>query len=271
MARLRIRVKVSPGRLGAPLQKLSSITNDLHSFLKSVSDDMDIDTSGEEWIAIGFGDGSAIFTATNTGSYEIHKAELFHSEIKALVKHDPVRQRLNGKLSHTTVSKYAAIGSHLDPDEHIDLGFFESDKDSEPQEWGKVSRNITEGLVAKLVSERQYLGAVFGKIHALYKEVDGPHFTLREVDKGDLVRCYFKDKDYDEVICLLTNKNAYIHVGGMVFANLITGKIESIQAEKYSVAKGIADEDIKSLKGSIPDLTGDLSTEEFLKRFRQDD
>ncbi|MCB2262507.1 MAG: hypothetical protein LGR52_06145 [Candidatus Thiosymbion ectosymbiont of Robbea hypermnestra] len=159
------------------------------------------------------------------------------------------------------------IGDVIDPDEPIGFGFF--NKKEEVDSWMELTKHKCSGLVSALTMRREYVGAVFGQIHALNKA--NSYVMLRQADTGDLVKCFYKDSMYGNVFQALEDKDAYVHFGGLVDANLITGKVEKVHAEMLRTTKKFSSEQMRSFLGSVPNLTGGLSTDEFVGRFRDDD
>jgi hypothetical protein len=48
-------------------------------------------------------------------------------------------------------------------------------------------------------------------IHALHKESDDPHITIREQVSRNLVKCYFSKEHYDEIVDLLRDRDAVVY------------------------------------------------------------
>lgn len=269
MAKLRIRLKINPGRIGTPLKKFSLVSQDLHGFLRAAVYDLKLQEKDADWIAKDFANGSAEFTAENLGSFGVQEAQEFHSAVHKIVSFDPARERLDGPFKKSTLQQYTRIGAHLDADEYIEVGFYgELEK---VQDWQRLSKRQSVEISESLLETIEYVGAVFGKIHALYKEASPPYFNLRDLDTGGLVNCYYKVSHYGEVIEVLRDKDAFVHVGGLVRANMIKHEIESIMVDKLRLSTSFSEDEYRALLGSLPNITGDLSTKEFISRIRGDD
>jgi hypothetical protein len=106
-------------------------------------------------------------------------------------------------------------------------------------------------------------------MHSWFKEASPPYFNLRESVSGRMVKCFYDKEDYPHVVSLLQKKNAIIQVIGMVTANLVDRRIEEVHAQKFAIAEELSDADFEKFFGFAPDLTGDLTTEEYVSSVRE--
>jgi|GEM_PF-1262058 len=266
MATIKFRVEINRGRIGVPLRKASLVYEKLHKFLTSAIKDLAIEIDGDQWIAKEFGNGSLVYTIENEAPVGDRQKRTFDMEFARLIYLDAEKEKVNGKFSKGTVLDYSKIGEVIDPDELIRFGFF--NKKEEIDSWKELTKHKCSGLASALTVRREYVGAVFGQIHALNKT--NSYVTLQQADTGDLVKCFYQDSMYGNVVKALEDKDAYVHFGGLVGANLITGKVENVRAEMLRTMRKFSGEQMRGFLGSVPNLTSGFSTDEFVGQFRDD-
>ena len=108
-------------------------------------------------------------------------------------------------------------------------------------------------------------------MHSLYKESEPPYFDVRELSSQQIVKCIYRPENYLQVVELLKSKDAVVLISGTIKARRIDRKIEEIRVEKMRSTEPLSDDEFSRLRGSAPDLTGDMSTEEFIESSRLPD
>ncbi|MBK5292214.1 MAG: DUF4115 domain-containing protein [Acidobacteriia bacterium] len=145
MARLRIRIELSHGGLGVPLQKLASVTGEAQRFLHLLSEDIRIDQAKGTWLGFDFDRESLHFTAEYVGPVTLQQLEAFNAAFDGTTS-----------LRRETIAQFARIAEAIGEDEVIGFGLYPSDEDAEPMEWRCLSRRdalrIAEGIQVLLGS-----------------------------------------------------------------------------------------------------------------------
>jgi hypothetical protein len=140
MARIRIRLVINKGRLGAPLAKLGRISEQAEKFLKALAADCQIETHPGEWLAVNFDHGSVEYDAEFQGDVNPGAAQIFARNLEFLADFDPAAEGLNAAIKPATALEYARIGSLIDPDEEIGIGIYPPDpSDARALKWRKIT------------------------------------------------------------------------------------------------------------------------------------
>jgi hypothetical protein len=268
MPELRIRVELNKGRIGIPLGKLAAIVEETSRFLGLISDDAGLGGDPHNWLAQNF--------ENNSVDFDIHKND---------IKSEPKRKRaltllrgvmgasLNKAAATSLVSaatwrQYAKIAAPLDSDEKIDFGLYLNGS-VKPDEAFTLTKTIADTISRAFLKTASYFGQTQGRIHALYKEVDKPKLVIRDLSEGYLLDCFYKSEHYPSVVRALADENASVIAEGIVTENLESGRIESISADVISVGPHFDLAFYNSFLGSKPDLTGRLSTEQYINLSRR--
>ena len=128
-----------------------------------------------------------------------------------------------------------------------------------------------EHIAKSIEPEVQYVGAIMGSTHEWNKGAKPPYLVVRELNTNELVKCSYARSDYSKVAALFNEENAVVTVQGLMTYNRISGKSEITMAREFDVAPDFTAEDFDKFFGADPDFTGDLSTDEFIRRSRDDD
>jgi hypothetical protein len=266
MATLRIRFKLNPGREGISLGKLSKQTENIELFLRSLASDLGISDSSGLWLASNFRNGSVISTAEYQATVEREIAFAFNDDVYDLVRYKPSKTTINPTISHATIDRFARLRESLDADEKIGIGII--DVDTAKVKWRFINRLQLEEIGNSVETEVIYLGSVIGHTHEWNKGATSPYLYIREVVTGDLVKCVYRDEDYDKVAKLFQKKNSLVTVYGTVKLNRITEKYEITAATEFEIAPDFSNDDYEKFFGCAPDITNGLSAAEFIARGR---
>ncbi len=270
MATLRVRFKLNPGRNGIALGKLSKQSENIELFLRSLAADLGEDDASHLWLAKDFRNGSVFNTAEFQAVVAVDKATQFNEAVEALAKFKSrVKIKLPTFVSAPTVGRFASLRQNLDEDEAIGIALFDIDS-GKLKRWSFINKLQLEQLAQSIDTELRYFGAVMGKTHEWNKGAREPYIIIRELNSGDLVKCVYNDEDYGRVAKLFSNKASVVIVEGMMTFNRLSGKSEVTGATGFDLAPDFTDDDYDRFFGCAPNLTGELSTSEFISRGRDD-
>jgi len=271
MATFRLRFKLNPGRPGVGLAKLSKQSESIEMFLRSLAADLGIGDAPNMWIAKDFKNGSCISTAEHQAVIDVEAASKFNDGVEYLSTFKSNgRRTLPSYISAATVGRFAAIRHGLDVGEPIGLATFNL-QTGRLNRWHKVDRQHFDEVAASVDSEVTYIGTVMGATHDWVKGAKEPYITIRDLNTSELIRCTYADNDYPRVAKLFANKSAIVIVSGVVLYNRITGKTEVTKATSFDLAPDISQEEFEQFFGCAPSLTGDLSTDDFIRDGRNDE
>ncbi len=169
----------------------------------------------------------------------------------------------------STRRQYGEIGKQIDPDEVIRFGLYVNGE-AEPRDWFALTPELAEEIHEENARKANYYGEVQGIVHAFFKETKKPKLVLRELSSRALIDCYFKQEMYHAVVDTMEEPGAVIFVEGNVTEDLAKGVVECIDATEFRPAPDFSLAFYESFIGSKPDITGSLSTEEFVERVRDD-
>ena len=269
MARLRISIRLNPGGTGVPLRKLALISNELSSFLEAATVDLKLKAQSDDrpiWIASNFTNESVGFVNENSGIFEGKDAELFSSEIEHLIDADPRKDEIIWRLKTPTIQHFAKIGESLDSDEILKVGIFNGDGS---EQWKDYTKRRSEDLAQSRAQRIQYIGEVFGELHAWYRASD--YITVRDLSTNELIRCNYNPQDHEKVYRLWQDRTARIHIGGLVFANLVTRRIESVNADHFQAVTPTTDEEFADAARELAKVYSERSSDEFDSLTRDDE
>ena len=270
MATLRVRFKLNPGRTGIALGKLSKQSENIDLFLCSLAFDLGENDTPYMWLAKDFKNGSVYNTAELQAVVTVENATKFNDAVQSLAKFKTGSSaKLPKFITAATVSKFASLRQSLDADEEIGIALFDIDS-GKLKRWNLIDRLQLEQIAESIEAEVRYVGAVMGRTHEWNKGAKEPYIIIRELNSGELIKCIYADVDYDKVAKLFYRKTAVVIIeGGMTF-NRITGKSEVQQATNFDFAPDLLDDNYERFFGCAPNMTGSLSTEEFIAKGRDD-
>lgn len=263
MATIRFRIKVNPGRRGAPLKKLAQIYDDLGSFLSSAAGDIGVPVGS--FLLCDFQNSSVEATVEAEVDSDESAVHEYTAEIRNLIKFQGHAQKWRGRLKPKTLKHYVAIGSHLDYDEHIEFGFAAN----EPAwSWERIEKEQTKTVSDTLQELLEYVGAIIGLPHTWYKESDEPHFNVRDIETDVLIPCYYRPEHHASVVSLFEKQRAMAHISGVVTANSLDGTIERINLEQCEPIDSFTNEQLNLLTQNSIDVTDGRESAEYIRSIR---
>lgn len=269
MASLRIRFRLNPGRKGIALGKLSKQTENIELFLRSLASDLGADDSKNLWLADEFRNSSAIYSAELQAVVETATAHNFNQAVLAITKYQGTSKR-PPFVGDATIEKFSNLRQCLDDDEQIGIAVLDVET-GKAKRYSYVDKLQLEAIGNSIETEARYIGAVMGHTHEWNKGAEKPYLYIRELNSSDLIKCCYKDEDYDRVAKLFLNKTAVVIIEGTISFNLITSKTEVIQATGFEFAPDFTDDDFNKFFGAAPNITGGLTSEEFISNGRDDE
>lgn len=271
MATLRVRFKLNPGRTGIALGKLSKQAESIELFLRALASDLGEDDAPYLWLAKDFKNGSVYNTAEYQAVVEADMAAKFNDAVQSLSKYKAVsRVKLPDFVTPTTIDKFASLRQGLDADEELGIALFDIDT-GKLKRWSYVDRLQLEEIAESIETDIRYVGAVMGRTHEWNKGAREPYLIIRELNSGELIKCIYADEDYSKVARLFSDKAAIVIIEGTMTFNRITGKSEVTTATGFDIAPDFSDQDYEKFFGCAPNLTGGLSTAEFIAKGRDDE
>lgn len=270
MASLRIRFRLNPGRKGIPLGKLSKQTENIELFLRSLASDLGADDSKHLWLADEFRNSSAIYSAELQAVVETATAHSFNQAVAGLTKYQNTSKVKPPFVGIATIERFSALRQCLDDDEQMGIAIVDVET-GKAKRFTYIDKLQLEAISNSMETEARYIGAVMGSTHEWNKGAEKPYLYIRELNSSELVKCSYRDEDYDQVAKLFSKKNAVVIVTGTIAFNLITSKMEVMQATQFEFAPDFSNDDFNNFFGAAPGITGDLSSEEFIAMGRDDE
>lgn len=175
----------------------------------------------------------------------------------------------NGLVSAGTALEFAKLGTLIDPDEVIGLGIYGRER-TKPK-WRRISYAKTAEIRAQLEAPVPAYGAVQGIIHSLQKEVRRPFFLVRELATDDLVSCFYPTRLYSDVVDALRERTAVLHIAGDTVYDRATRSIVELRVDRIDKTRMLSSEEFEKFFGSMPEFTGELSTDEYIDAIREED
>jgi hypothetical protein len=271
MSTLRVRFKLNPGRHGIALAKLSKQTENIEMFLRSLASDLGVQEARELWIADKFGNGSVMNRAELQAVVEVEKAHEWNVCISALVsaKGNLSKAKLPYAISPSTLERFARLADALDPDEPLGIAIYDVDT-GRAKPFRNVGKLELEAIGRAIETESRYIGAVMGRLYEWTPGAEKPYLYIRELNSSELVKCTYSDDDYEKVARLFQRKTAIVIIEGRITLNLITKKTEVTHATGFNFAPELSDDDYEKFFGAAPGITGNLTSEEYIRNARRD-
>jgi hypothetical protein len=268
MARLHFRIKLNPGGIGAQLDKLAEVSSKTDQFLRSLANDVSLTMKKGELIAVRFENGSVAFDIEFIGIAEERQVNVYNSTLDKVVNYGVFPHMDLGPVRPQTLASYAAIADPIAADEKIEIGIYENGTNT--PRWNILSKQVSKQILEDL-RPIEYEGGIQAIIHSLVLESGKPSFKARELSSESLITCYYSEALYNDIVETLQSRYAVVHVIGTIWASRITKQIEEMRVDKITKAPVMTASELERLWGSAPNLTGDLTTEEFLHQIRDDD
>jgi hypothetical protein len=267
MADLRIRVELNKGRVGIPLSKLANIAEETMKFLSMMCEDIGLGGDTKNWIASNFENKSVDFDLIKNDVVDEVKKGLGLRALRSVMRNDYTDSTLLDIIRPATRRQYANIASPIDSDEVVSFGLYNNGS-AEATEVHRLDHSLAGRIIEHFPTSVIYFGEIQGIVHSFYKESDRPKIVVRELSTRNLVDCFFNSNQYEAVIALMESPSTVVFVEGRVTENMITGDVESIQAEDFRIAPTFDRAFFASKAGSFPGHTGKLSTEKAIDKFR---
>ena len=86
--------------------------------------------------------------------------------------------------------------------------------------------------------------------------------------KGRSLPVSFEKEHYQKVVSALKDEDAIINVSGMIRTDRAKRKIEWLRVEKIEETAPFKDTDIDAFLGCAPNITGDMTTDQFIDSIR---
>ena len=131
----------------------------------------------------------------------------------------------------------------------------------------RISHGMAKKINQLLLKERISIGSIEGKLELISVHAGSRKFNIYQDVTGKAVRCDLPRDMERQVIDALGNR---VIVSGIIHRNL-EGNPVRVRVERLrNLRSGEEAPTLDELMGSIPDLTGDQTTEEFIRTMRDD-
>ena len=131
----------------------------------------------------------------------------------------------------------------------------------------RISHGMAKKINQLLLKERISMGSIEGKLELISVHAGSRKFNIYQDVTGKAVRCDLPRDMERQVIDALGNR---VIVSGIIHRNL-EGNPVRVRVERLrNLRSGEEAPTLDELMGSIPDLTGDQTTEEFIRTMRDD-
>jgi hypothetical protein len=198
MARLRVRLRFNPGRVGSPMDKLGEFASQTEKFLRSLANDLGLQVAKGEWLAHNFSNDSVAFDGELATSVPDVIAARGREALDAITGDSPLDACNKGLVDYTTMAEFAKIGQIMDPDENFCAGLY-ADGEIQPSNWRQINYRQTSSIRQLLDAPLISHGSVQGTIHAWHTGARPMFFQLRALSTGNLVHCEHGANLYDRV------------------------------------------------------------------------
>jgi hypothetical protein len=265
VTRIRLKIELNPGGVGVRLDKLAKISTEVEKFIRLLASDAGATPQPGELLAKDFYEGSFGSVIEYVHNVEPSAALKFNQGLRFFSDFKP-SDYLNGEYSPATVRQFIEMGTIIDNDEVVRLGIIDPDTKDDRAEWKSITKITTLNVDAVFTQEYRYEGSLQGKLGTWYK--DSSYFNLRELSSAELVKCFYRPDMYDQIYRLYEDKDAVVNLSGHIVADRATGRIKEVRVNWAKSYAPLSDTEFEKFFGLAPDLTGDLSTSEFMDKMR---
>ena len=236
-------------------------------FLLMACEDAGIEGAQREWIAKNFENNSVDFDCETLVEDQTKEHE-GRRILRCIMGNDFADPEVRLRVRPSTRHQYARIAGSIDADEKIAIGLY-NNGELKPDTWFVLSKASAAMSLEDTTPEKTtYFGEIQGIVHAFYKETDRPRLVVRELVSSALIDCFFRTDMYKNAVDVLMDPEAVVFVEGEVTENTAKGQIESVKVSDFRPAPEFDLTHYRAFLGSRPDLTGDTSTEEYIRKFR---
>ena len=269
LAQLRLRIELNKGRTGAPLEKLGELARQLERFLRSLAGDIEIDVKRGEWLAMNFKNGSVSYDAAFQNEVSESQFREFNRLIEFVADFDPETESTNGLVTDATLLEYGRLGEHIDPDEIVSVGLYPG-AGKRVTKWRQINYRKTNRVRRAIEAPVLSYGSIQGLLYSLTILGTPPVFRIREQATDNLVRCIYKPDLYPKIVAALRERNAIVHATGHMSLDRARRTVSEMNVERIDRIDPLTDDEFMSLFGSTPEITGELTTAEFIDQIRKD-
>jgi len=266
MAQVKVRIELNKGRTGTPLDKLGDVAKQFERFLRSLASDLKLEGAKSEWLAVTFRNGSVSWDAALQDDIPETQVRRFNECLEFIADFDPDSEGTNALVSPRTILEYHRLGERIDVDEVIGIGIYSGARSR--LKWRRIEYRRASRIRRAMEEPILSYGSVQGLLHSVILEAKRPYFTVHELGAEQVVRCFYEVGLYDQVIQALAHRNAIIHATGDMRLDRATRSIAEMDVERIDQVQPLTDEEFRTFFGMAPDLTGALSTQEYLEEYR---
>jgi hypothetical protein len=264
MHKLKVKFELNKGRIGIPFAKLAHFSSEAHKFLELIANDVGVNSP--EWIARDFQNNSVDFDCEC----------IVDDDALWQVGYDALQTVLSGRktspvsalIQPRTWTKFSDMFKAIDSDEVVRIGIYNGGTTPEMFE---ITKDRATSYAPQRGTIARYYGEIQGIIHTFFKEASPPRFVVRELSTKALVACIFDRENpamYHTAVELLLDKGAVIFIEGDIEEDTESGLVKTIYVKDFLPAVKFDLSKYQSALGAHPDVTGELSTEEFIEQMR---
>ncbi len=268
MTRIRLKIELNPGGDGVRLDKLAKISTEVEKFIRLLATDAGAEPHLGDFVAKDFYDGSFGSVIEYAGNVDPRAVDKFNGGLRFFADFKDPHQYINGEFSPATVRQFIELGTVIDADEVVKFGIIDGDAPISAAEWKSVTKITTLNVDSAYNQEYRYEGALQGRLGTWYK--DSSYFNLRELTSSSLVKCYYSAEMYDQIYRLYEDKDAIVNLSGRVVMDRATGSVNEVRVHWVKTYAPLSNSEFEKFFGLAPDLTGDLSTTEYIDKMRDD-
>ena len=269
MTRIRLKIELNPGGVGVRLDKLAKISNAVEKFIRLLAQDAGAEPHVGDFVAKEFYDGSFGSIIEYAGDVDPAAVAKFNGGLRFFADFKDPHRYINGDFNPSTVRQFIELGTVIDADEIVRFRIIDADAPASAAEWKSVTKLTTLNVDFAYNQEYRYEGALQGRLGTWYK--DAGYFNLRELTTESVVKCFYSGEMYDQVYRLYEDKNAIVNLSGRVVMDRATGSINEVRVHWVKTYAPLSNSEFEKFFGLAPDLTGDLSTAEYIDKMRDDD
>jgi len=258
-------LEINPGGDGVRYRKLANVSDEFEKLFRYLAQDFGIQSNTEDWVAKKFYNSSVGHDVEFSGPVEDSILFGYNKSLVGLIDFNENSPAPDSRLSARTLKQFISAGKTLEPSEMVKVGTFANGIDV--VEWNNLVRTPAVELERAIETPIKYIGSVQGRTGTWYKTSD--YFDLRDIVSGATVKCNYTRDLYHAVYDAFKERDAVVHVSGLVATNRIERRPLEVNVRHLRVFAPLSDEEFGKFYGGSPGIIGDESSSDFIDRMRR--
>lgn len=265
---LKFRLEINRGLDAIEIGQLESAVVEFRKLLDGIFEDLNFSKDSIRWIASNFEIGSLCYDYVSESEVEDELHGLANRAVSQVISGSRNDAEVDLYIHRKTRAQAKRLFRPFSTGGSLAIGIYTDPGLAKPSSWITAPDNFLVETVAEATPRYSSYGEIQGRIYALHKEGNHPKIRVKDGSSGEMVDCFYRNELYPKILIALQNPNSIVFVSGFTTEDVDTGAIKSMTIESIENAPAWDEDEFNSMIGSFPELTGSLSTEEYINHIR---